>query len=153
ICNAGSSSIKFSLLEAREETLLFEADIEWASSSASLTVRRGAEVEHKQPLTLRNHEDAVAQVLSILRTGPSAPLQSLDEIHAVGNRVVHGGDKYQSAVRITPEVRQEISRLAELAPLHNIASSQVISAVTRLLPETPQVAAFDTAFHSTLSES
>lgn len=71
----------------------------------------------------------------------------------MGHRIVHGGERYTSAVRVTPEVRREINELAELAPLHNSASLEVIDAVQGMLPGVPQVAAFDTAFHSTLPEA
>jgi acetate kinase len=80
-------------------------------------------------------------------------LYSLEELRAVGHRVVHGGDRYSSAVLITPEVKRTIKELTELAPLHNPASLASIAAAEQALPGTPQVAAFDTAFHSTLSEA
>jgi acetate kinase len=131
-CNAGSSGIKCSLIDAQSERSIAEAEVDWTVASS--------------------HEEAVARVLSELHRGPSAPLHALDEIQAVGHRVVQGGERYTSAVRITPDVQRDINRLAELAPLHNSASLQVINAVQKLLPDVPQVAAFDTAFHATLSE-
>ena len=80
-------------------------------------------------------------------------LQSPEDLRAVGHRVVHGGDRYTSAVRITAEVKRTIEELTELAPLHNPASLDGINAVEQVLPKVPQVAAFDTAFHATLSEA
>ena len=78
---------------------------------------------------------------------------SLEDLRAVGHRVVHGGERYTSAVRITAEVKRAIEELTELAPLHNPASLDGINAVEQVLPKVPQVAAFDTAFHATLSEA
>jgi acetate kinase len=153
ICNAGSSSVKFSLIEAERERLIAEAEIDWTAQPACMRIRCGRQPEVHKQLTLLNHGDAVARVLSELQRGPSAPLPTLDEISTVGHRIVHGGERYTSAVRITPDVQREITGLAELAPLHNSASLQVIEAVRQILPKVPQVAAFDTAFHATLSEA
>lgn len=154
ICNAGSSSIKFGLIEAEREHLIAEAEIDWTRDSAQLSIRsQGQPVIHRQ-LGLRNHDDAVVRVLfELQQPGPTAPLRALDEIVAVGHRVVHGGERYTAAVRITPDVQCDINGLAELAPLHNSASLQVIEAVQRMLPGVPHIAAFDTAFHATMPES
>ena len=81
------------------------------------------------------------------------PWALFGELQAVGHRVVHGGERYTAAVRITPEVKRVIGELAELAPLHNPASLDGITAVEQVLPTVPQVAVFDTAFHATLSEA
>ena len=104
-------------------------------------------------MNLEKHADAVTRILDYLQAGSSAPLQSSEDLQAVGHRVVHGGDRYTSAVQITPEVKRKIEELAELAPLHNPASLECINAVEQVLPKVPQVAAFDTAFYATLSEA
>jgi acetate kinase len=104
----------------------------------------------QEQLPVCTHAGAVARVLDELTTGPLAPVRPPAEIRAVGHRVVHGGDRYRAAVRVTPEVRRDIGSLAELAPLHNPISVQVIDAVSAALPGVPQFAAFDTAFHATL---
>jgi acetate kinase len=144
VCNAGSSSIKFSLIEAEREQLLAEGDIDWSSTPASLTIRRRGQPQVRKTLAFQTHRESIAHVLHEVPA---------DELHVVGHRIVHGGERYTSAVRITPEVVGEIAELAELAPLHNSASLEVIDAVQQILPAVPQVAAFDTAFHSTLSEA
>src|SRR4029453_686401 len=87
------------------------------------------------------------------QAGPFPALTSLEELRAVGHRVVHGGERYSSAVVITPEVKRAIEELTELAPLHNAASLNGITVVEVVLPKVPQVAAFDTAFHAPLSEA
>ena len=153
VCNAGSSSLKFSLFDAEEEVLLAEGGIDWIKKPTRLVFRRTGEEEIREELKLEKHADAAARILDDLQAGPSAALHSLDELRAVGHRVVHGGERYTSAVRITPEVKQAIEELAELAPLHNPAALDGITAVEQVVPDVPQVAAFDTAFHSTLSEA
>jgi acetate kinase len=153
VCNAGSSSLKFSLFEAEGELLLAEGGIDWTTKPTRLVFRRTGHQEIREELKLAKHADAVARILDDLQAGPSAPLRVFGELQAVGHRVVHGGDRYTAAVRITPEVKRVIGDLAELAPLHNPASLDGITAVEQVLPTVPQVAAFDTAFHATLSEA
>src|SRR5512132_1652963 len=153
VCNAGSSSLKFSLFEAEGELLLAEGGIDWTTKPTRLVFRRTGHQEIRDELKLEKHADAVARILDDLRAGPSAALDTLEDLRAVGHRVVHGGERYTAAVRITPEVKQAIEELAELAPLHNPPALDGITAVEQVLPHVPQVAAFDTAFHSTLSEA
>ena len=153
VCNAGSSSLKFSLFEAEGELLLAEGGIDWTTKPTRLVFRRTGHQEIREELKLEKHADAVARILDDLQAGPSAALDTLEDLQAVGHRVVHGGERYTAAVRITPEVKRVIGDLAELAPLHNPASLDGITAVEQVLPKVPQVAAFDTAFHATLSEA
>src|SRR5438067_1627565 len=153
VCNAGSSSLKFSLFEAEGDLLLAEGGIDWTTKPTRLVFRRTGHQEIREELKLEKHADAVARILDDLQAGPSAPLRVFGELQAVGHRVVHGGKRYTAAVRITPEVKRTIGELAELAPLHNAASLDGITAVEQVLPKVPQVAAFDTAFHATLSEA
>jgi acetate kinase len=153
VCNAGSSSLKFSLFEAEGELLLAEGSIDWTTKPTRLIFRRSGQQEVREELKLEKHNDAVARILDDLQAGSSAPLRVFGELQAVGHRVVHGGERYTAAVRITPEVKRVIGDLAELAPLHNPASLDGITAVEQVLPKVPQVAAFDTAFHATLSEA
>src|SRR5262249_13634670 len=109
--------------------------------------------ETRKELKLENQAHAVTQILDDLQAGSSPPLQSPEDLRAVGHRVVHGGDRYTSAVVITSEVKRTIDELTELAPLHNPASLGGINAVDQVLPGLPEVASFDTAFHATLSEA
>jgi acetate kinase len=153
VCNAGSSSLKFSLFDAEDEMLLADGSIDWLIKPARLAFRRANEPEIRKELKLGKHADALTTILDDLQAGSSAPLQSPDDLQAVGHRVVHGGDCYRSAVQITAEVKRKIEELTELAPLHNPASLEGINAVEQVLPKVPQVAAFDTAFHATLSEA
>jgi acetate kinase len=153
VCNAGSSSFKFSLFDPEEEVQLAEGAIDWISKPARLSFRTPHQPEIRKELKLERHADAAAQLLDDLQSNPAAGLHSFEQLRAVGHRVVHGGARYTSAVLVTPEVKRTIEQLAELAPLHNPASLEGMNAVEQLLPEVPQVAAFDTAFHATLSEA
>jgi acetate kinase len=153
VCNAGSSSLKFSLFDAEDEVLLADGGIDWLTKPARLVFRGANQPEIREELKLEKHADAVARILDDLQAGASAALQSPDALRAVGHRVVHGGDRYTSAVRINAEVKRTIEELTELAPLHNPPSLDGINAVEQVLPKVPQVAAFDTAFHATLSEA
>jgi acetate kinase len=153
VCNAGSSSLKFSFFDAEEEVLLAEGGIDWLRKPTRLVIRQADRPEIREELKLEKHADAVVRILEDLQAGPSAALDSLEELRAVGHRVVHGGDRYSSAVLITAEVKRTIEELTELAPLHNPASLDGITALEHALPKIPQVAAFDTAFHATLSEA
>src|SRR5262252_4344753 len=153
VCNAGSSSLKFSLFDTEDEVLLADGGIDWLRKPAQLILRAANCPEIRKELKLEKHTDVVTRILDDLQAGPSAPLQSPAMLQAVGHRVVHGGDRYTSAVVITSEVKRTIEELTELAPLHNPASLEGINAVEQLLPGVTQVAAFDTAFHATLSEA
>jgi len=150
VCNSGSSSLKFSLFEADEEVLLAEGGIDWTTKPTRLRFRRPDRPEVREELDLRERGEAIARILDDLLAGPSAALRGIDDIEAVGHRVVHGGSRYTEAVRITPQVQNAISELSELAPLHNPASLEGIQAIEKVLPTVPQVAVFDTAFHATL---
>lgn len=153
VCNSGSSSLKFSLYEAEDESLLARGGIDWSSEPTWLVFQCRGQQEVRQERNLQKHADAVELIFAVLQAGPSAPLGGLEELQAVGHRVVHGGDRYTAAVRITPEVKQVIEDLSELAPLHNPGSLSGMNAVEQAWPGVPQVAAFDTAFHATLSEA
>jgi acetate kinase len=152
VCNAGSSSFKFSLFEAASEKLLADGSIDWTTKPALLILRRAGQPEVREELAVQRHADAGARILADLEAGAAPALRSLADLGAVAHRVVHGGNWYTAAVRITPEVKRGIAELAELAPLHNPASLEGIQVVEELLPDVPQVAAFDTAFHATLPE-
>jgi acetate kinase len=150
VLNTGSSSLKFSLYEADGERVLGEGLADWSADPAQLTVRRVGAGETRSELAVRRHEDAVARVVDELLRGDAPLLGAVGDLGAVGHRVVHGGDRYTTAVRVTPEVKAAIAELAELAPLQNPANLEGINAAEAALPDVPQVAAFDTAFHATI---
>jgi acetate kinase len=152
ICNAGSSSLKFSLFEADDESLVAEGSIDWTTKPTCLLFHRAGQQPMREVLKLERHEDAAGRIFEELQAGPRPALIRLEEIQAVAHRVVHGG-LYTSAVQITPEVKRQIGNLASLAPLHNPASLRAIAAVEEILLQVPQVAVFDTAFHSTIPKA
>ncbi|MCE5302141.1 MAG: acetate kinase [Planctomycetaceae bacterium] len=153
VCNSGSSSLKFSLFDSVSEQSLAEGEIDWTTTPTQLVWHCRGQKVIRENLRPTQHAEAAAHILDDLQNHPSAPLRGLDEIGAVGHRVVHGGDRYTKAVVITPEVKRVIGELSELAPLHNPAALEGITAMEQMLPNTPQVAVFDTAFHSTLSQA
>jgi acetate kinase len=150
VLNAGSSSLKFSLYESDGERVLGEGLADWSATPARLSVRREGAAETRTELAAQHHGDATSGLLEALLHGHPPLLGGTDDLGAVGHRVVHGGDRYTTAVRITSEVKAAIAALAPLAPLHNPASLAVINVAEAALPNVPQVAAFDTAFHATL---
>jgi len=153
VCNSGSSSLKFSLFEAKDEALLAEGSIDWTTTPTRLIFQCRGQPEVREDLDLLEQKDAMARILDDLQSGPQAPLKNLSDLQAVGHRIVHGGEHYTTAVKVTPEVERTIEDLAELAPLHNPASLDGIRAVNHVLPGILQVAVFDTAFHATLPEA
>lgn len=146
VLNAGSSSLKFGLFDARAETSLASGLVDWKADPrlAALTVRVGAE-ETRRQVEVTGHRAAVGAVLRALAgAGP------LTQVAAVGHRVVHGGTLFADSTRLAPEVKAALAGLAELAPLHNPPSLEAIAAAEEALPGVPQVAVFDTTFYARL---
>lgn len=159
VLNAGSSSLKFQLVETDRERMRADADVKLArglveriGSLAIVTVNRPEKPRVRQEVALRDHAAAVDHVLRWIVSGESGIdcVRSLTDVHAVGHRVVHGGQRFRSSVRIDDEVLDAIDDCVELAPLHNPANLKGIRAVQQLLGEVPQVAVFDTSFHATM---
>lgn len=149
--NAGSSSLKFRLYEMPEEKLLMKGMFERIDlEGSSYSVRIGEE-KKGELVPLKDHNDAVKLLLNILIE--NKVVESLDEIEAVGHRVVHGGNKYSKSVEITDRVLLEIEGISELAPLHNPAALKGIYAFQSNIPNAKMVACFDTAFHQTMNEA
>src|SRR6201984_1388085 len=103
VCNAGSSSLKFSFFNAEDEVLLADGGIDWIRKPTRLVFRRADQPEIREELKLEKHADAAARIIDDLQAGPSPALHSLEKLLAVGHRVVHGGERYGGAVLITPE--------------------------------------------------
>ena len=152
VCNTGSSSLKFSLFEAEGEQLLAEGGIDWSTTPTRLVVRCTGQPEVREELTLQHLRMPLPVSWTPCRLAPQPPCRHLATCKpsATASCTAVSGTP---AVRITPEVKQAIGALAELAPLHNPASLDGINAVEQVLPGVPQVAVFDTAFHATLSEA
>jgi acetate kinase len=147
--NAGSSSLKFQLLNMPEETVIVEGIIERIGLGESIfTIKLNGQKEKKTG-KIKNHSEAVQALLAALVE--KNIVSSLDEIAGVGHRVVHGGEKFKDSVLISDEVISQIELVSDLAPLHNPANLIGIQAFLEALPNIPEVAVFDTAFHQTMA--
>ena len=146
--NAGSSSLKFSLFEMDNKQLIASGYFERVTLPGSFFNIKYNGEKYFEEIEMPNHTVAVQIMLDRLIS--LGIVSSLEEISAVGHRIVHGGDKYNKSVIIDDEVLDDIKRFAELAPLHNPAHVLGIEAVKSALPNVPMVAVFDTAFHQTM---
>ncbi|GAB3791941.1 acetate kinase [Virgibacillus kimchii] len=149
--NAGSSSLKFQLIHMPEEKVLAKGLVERIGLSESVFTLEVNDYKDKQVDDIANHEIAVKKLLEGLKS--SGVIANLEEIDAVGHRVVHGGEKFSDSVKITDEVIETIEEVSELAPLHNPANLTGIRAFREMLPDVPMAAVFDTAFHQSMPES
>lgn len=151
VLNCGSSSVKYKLIDSASEQVLAEGGVEKLGLPDSF-------LKYKKPdgkkvtivVEMPDHKSAVGNILKLLTDSREGVISSFDEIGAVGHRVVHGMEKFNKSVLITPEVVEKIKECYTVAPLHNPANMTGIEAVTELLPKVPQVAVFDTAFHQTM---
>lgn len=148
--NAGSSSLKFQLFEMPEETVLAKGLMERIGFDGSEFTLEYNETKEVFKQDMHDHGEAVELLLKELLA--SRVIKSLDEIIAVGHRVVHGGEHFSKSVKITDEVIDIIEGVSELAPLHNPPNLTGIRAFSEALPNVPMVAVFDTAFHQTMPE-
>ena len=148
--NAGSSSLKFQLYEMPEEKVLISGLMERIGIGNSFyTIKINGE-KIKKDATLSSHEDAVNILIKELLE--NKVIESLDEIKGVGHRIVHGADKYSKSLVLNEEILDDISKLNELAPLHNPANISGVRAFMKEIPSAIQVGCFDTAFHQTIKE-
>lgn len=152
VVNAGSSSMKSQLIETDGKVTLMKALAEKVGQDdarMNVTFASSGE-EHRYDMGGQTIVECLKQLLNVLASDPSSPLKSLSEIEAIGNRIVSGGEYFSHSVLITDEVFEKIKRCEELAPLHNPPADACIELMRELLPDTPQVAVFDTAFHQTM---
>ncbi|NLB84352.1 MAG: acetate kinase [Synergistaceae bacterium] len=151
VINCGSSSLKYQLFDMTDESVLAKGLVERIGIE-------GARIKHTktgmdsviQNREISNHKVAFKVVVEALLDGSHGVLKSLDELAAVGHRVVHAGERYAGSVIITPDVIDALEECVPLAPLHNPPNLMGIYAVTEALPNIPQVGVFDTAFHQTM---
>ncbi|MFC4556701.1 acetate kinase [Virgibacillus kekensis] len=148
--NAGSSSLKFQLIRMPEEEVMAKGLVERIGLPDSVFTLETNGNKDKMVMDIPDHEDAVNHLLDKLMK--SGVIKSMDEIEAVGHRVVHGGEKFSDSVLITEKVIESIEEVSELAPLHNPANLTGIRAFQEILPDVPMVAVFDTAFHQAMPE-
>ena len=151
VLNCGSSSIKYKLYDMTTKEVMAQGGIEklgLPDSFLKFTLADGSKkiIEKNMP----EHTVGVELILEVLTNAEYGCIKSLEEIDAVGHRLVHGGEKFNTSVVITPEVISQMEACTELAPLHNPANLKGVAAITKILPNVPQVGVFDTAFHQTM---
>ncbi len=151
VINCGSSSLKFQLLDMSDESLVASGLVERIGLDGSRLVLKTADGEERtfeEPLP--DHTAALKLTIDSLLTPEFEIIKSLDEIGAVGHRMVHAGEAYSESVVIDEEVMEAVEKATELAPLHNPPNILGVRAMQKILPDVPNVAVFDTAFHQTM---
>ncbi len=153
VINCGSSSLKFQLINSESEQCIAKGLCERIGIDGSKIVYTpaGGDKEVKEA-PMADHTDAIRLVLEALTNDKTGVVKNLDEIGAIGHRMVHGGEKFSGSVVITDEVVAAVEECNDLAPLHNPANLIGIDACKKLMPTTPMVGVFDTAFHQTMPE-
>lgn len=153
VLNCGSSSVKYKLFDMNERKVIGSGGVEKIGMKGSF-LKHTREDGEKVILEgeILEHQVAIEYILGVLTSKKHGCLKDMDDINAVGHRVVHGGEKFNSSVVITDEVIKNIESCIEIAPLHNPPNLAGIYAINELLPSVPQVAVFDTAFHQTMPE-
>ena len=155
VINCGSSSLKFQVIDSESEALLAKGLCERIGIEGSVITYENKVTNSGKEVNVTpmpDHNKAVSLVLDALTNAKTGVLKSLDEIGAVGHRIVHGGEKFTTSVVINDEVIEAIKEVSDLAPLHNPANLIGVDACKALMPNTPMVAVFDTAFHQTMPE-
>ena len=151
VINCGSSSLKYQLINSESEEVLAKGLCERIGINGSAITHQPAGGEKvTTEVEMKNHTQAVQYVIEKLTDKEVGVITSLDEIDAVGHRVVHGGEKFASSVVITDEIVKAIEECNDLAPLHNPANLIGINSCKEIMPNVPMVAVFDTAFHQTM---
>ena len=150
VLNCGSSSLKYQLIDMENDIRLVKGNYERIgekNSSLRLNVKENKTVID---YPVKDYDEAIEVILKLLMSKECGVIESLDEINAIGHRIVHGGEMFSDSVIITDEVIQKIEECSVLAPLHNPASVRGIMSCKKYLPNKPMVAVFDTAFHQTM---
>jgi acetate kinase len=151
VLNCGSSSVKYQVFDMKDESVLAKGLAERIGLDGSRIIyQRGLESKKVFEIPLPTHRKAIEEIFKLLVDKNDGILNSLDEIGAVGHRVVHGGESFFEATLVTPEAYKRLKECENLAPLHNPYNIQGVEACTSLIPEAPQVLVFDTAFHQTM---
>ena len=152
VINCGSSSLKFQLINAESEEVLAKGLCERIGIDGRLTYQPAGGEKEISEKAMPTHTEAIQFVIDALTNEKTGVVKSLSEIGAVGHRIVHGGEKFASSVVIKEEVKKAVEECNDLAPLHNPANLIGVEACEKLMPGTPMVAVFDTAFHQTMPE-
>ena len=150
VINAGSSSIKYQLIDMPSELVKCSGLVERIGLPDAIFTHKKGEQKHIETLPIPSHEAGLKLVASAIQDSELGVIKDASEIDAIGHRVVHGGSRFSETTIINQEVKNDIERLSELAPLHNPANLKGIQIAESLFPEATQIAVFDTAFHQTM---
>jgi acetate kinase len=152
VINCGSSSLKYQVLDMQDETLIAKGLVERIGMDGSIITHEKIGMDKvAKEIPMKDHKDAIKCVMDAIVDPETGAVKSLDEISAIGHRVVHAGEKYSYSVMINDSVIDALKDCIELAPLHNPPNLDGIAACQELMPGVPEVAVFDTAFHQTMA--
>ena len=152
VLNSGSSSLKYQLIDTKTKEVLAKGNFERIGQRNAFLTHKLGDQKHKFELDVEDHEMALNIIISKLTSKSCGVISGIDRIDAIGHRVVHGGDKFRSSMVVNEEVLKTIEECIPLAPLHNPSAIAGIKACMEIMPEKPNVVAFDTAFHQTIPE-
>lgn len=153
VINAGSSSLKYQLIDMDDESVIAKGNCERIGMDGHITHKTFDSRQVSEDCAFPTHTEAFEKVVEVLTTGDAAVIKSMDEIAAVGHRIVQGAEIFNKATMVTDEVIDQIDALAELAPVHNHPHALALRACKKVIPaNVPQVVVFDTAFHQTMPE-
>jgi acetate kinase len=150
VLNAGSSSLKYQLIEMPSQAVKCVGIIERIGMDDAIFTHEKNDEKHSEILSIKNHEVGLKKIAKTLLDAKIGVISSVDEIEAVGHRIVHGGSEFSSTVLISKEVKESIRELFDLAPLHNPANLTGIEIAETIFTSAKQIAIFDTAFHQTM---
>lgn len=151
VVNAGSSSLKYQLLDMEDESVIAKGNCERIGIDGRITAKTGDGRKLELEADFPTHTEAFQKLVEVLTSGETKVIDSMSEISAVGHRIVQGAEVFKETCLVTDEVIDKIDSLAELAPVHNHPHALALRACKKVIPEgTPQVVVFDTAFHSTM---
>lgn len=155
VINCGSSSLKYQLINMEDNELLAKGICEQIGTKSTFTHKVPADESKNRkqiPMEMKDHGDAIRIVIDALTSEELGVIGSMSEIYAVGHRVLHGGEKFKGSVLVDEKVKDAIRECFDLGPLHNPANLMGIEACEKIMPGIPQVAVFDTGFHSTMPD-
>ena len=152
VVNAGSSSLKYQLINMEDESVIAKGNCDRIGIDGHLSHKTASGVKVEKDCDFPTHAEAFSCLVDALTTGEGAVISSMDEISAVGHRVVQGAEVFTKTTLVTDEIIEKIDELRELAPVHNHGHALALWACRKILPNVPQVVVFDTAFHQTIPQ-
>lgn len=151
VVNAGSSSLKYQLIDMKDESVIAKGNCERIGIDGKITHKTFDGREYVEECSFPTHTEAFEKLVEVMTKGDAAVIKDMSEIGAVGHRIVQGAEVFTKTTIVTDEVIDQIDGLADLAPVHNHAHALALRACKKVIPETtPQVVVFDTAFHQTM---